>query len=159
MHSADDLIRLDRGRKGKKLSHEDWVSGTDPEAKIARMKDGGHALQHLPVGLARAPAHDRPQRGVRLHGRGVDSDPLAFHQAALGRSATAPTRTPARGPRAAGGSRFRQPRIIRHPLGRPQTQKLTQRQRVRTAPFDPALGVNAFEVADHVHPEVPAGRN
>ena len=38
--SADDLIRLDRARKGKKLSNEDWVSGTDPEAKIARVTTG-----------------------------------------------------------------------------------------------------------------------
>ena len=33
--SADDLVRLDRARKGKKLSNADWVSKTDPEAKIA----------------------------------------------------------------------------------------------------------------------------
>src|SRR4029077_17835649 len=36
----DDLGRLDRARKGKKLSNEDGTSPTDPEAKIARMKDG-----------------------------------------------------------------------------------------------------------------------
>src|SRR6202040_554816 len=28
--TIDDLIRLDRGRKGKKLSNEDWMSKTDP---------------------------------------------------------------------------------------------------------------------------------
>jgi hypothetical protein len=37
---ADDLVRLDRTRKGKKLSNEEWMSKTDPEAKIAKMKDG-----------------------------------------------------------------------------------------------------------------------
>ena len=31
---------LDRKRKGKKLSNQDWVSRSDPEAKIAKMKDG-----------------------------------------------------------------------------------------------------------------------
>ncbi|MGE3992523.1 transposase [Pseudorhodoplanes sp.] len=36
--TIDDLIRLDRKRKGKKLSNEDWTSKTDPEAKIAKMK-------------------------------------------------------------------------------------------------------------------------
>jgi len=46
--SADDLIRLDRARKGKKLSNEDWVSGTDPEAKIAKMKDGTTHLAYKP---------------------------------------------------------------------------------------------------------------
>ena len=39
---ADDLVRIDRTRKDKKLSNADWVSKTDPEAKIARMKDGAH---------------------------------------------------------------------------------------------------------------------
>jgi hypothetical protein len=46
--SASDLIRLDRARKGKKLSNEDWVSGTDPEAKIAKMKDGTTHLAYKP---------------------------------------------------------------------------------------------------------------
>ena len=46
--SADDLVRIDRTRKGKKLSNEDWVSGTDPEAKIAKMKDGTTHLAYKP---------------------------------------------------------------------------------------------------------------
>jgi transposase len=46
--SADDLVRIDRARKGKKLSNEDWVSKTDPEAKIARMKDGTTHLAYKP---------------------------------------------------------------------------------------------------------------
>src|SRR5512143_34565 len=45
---ADDLIRMDRARKGKKLSNADWVSGTDPEAKIAKMKDGITHLAYKP---------------------------------------------------------------------------------------------------------------
>ena len=46
--TAEDLIRLDRQRKGKKLSNEDWVSPTDPEARIARMKDGATHLAYKP---------------------------------------------------------------------------------------------------------------
>jgi transposase len=46
--TAEDLIRLDRARKGKKLSNPDWVSKTDPEAKIARMKDGTTHLAYKP---------------------------------------------------------------------------------------------------------------
>ena len=46
--SAEDLVRLDRARKGKKLSNADWVSKTDPEAKIARMKDGTTHLAYKP---------------------------------------------------------------------------------------------------------------
>lgn len=36
----DDLRRLDRKRKGKKVSNTDWQSPTDPDSRIARMKDG-----------------------------------------------------------------------------------------------------------------------
>jgi transposase len=38
--SDEELRRFDRQRKGKKVSNEDWVSLTDPDSKIARMKDG-----------------------------------------------------------------------------------------------------------------------
>ena len=43
-----DLARLDRKRKGKKLSNQDWVSRSDPEAKIAKMKDGTTHLAYKP---------------------------------------------------------------------------------------------------------------
>ncbi|HUO90036.1 MAG TPA: transposase [Rhizomicrobium sp.] len=46
--SASDLVRLDRARKGKTLSNADWVSGIDPEAKIAKMKDGTTHLAYKP---------------------------------------------------------------------------------------------------------------
>jgi osmotically-inducible protein OsmY len=46
--TAEDLIRLDRKRKGKKLSNEEWMSPTDPEARIARMKDGTTHLAYKP---------------------------------------------------------------------------------------------------------------
>jgi hypothetical protein len=38
--SADDLVRIDRNRTGKKLSNEEWISQTDPDARIAKLKDG-----------------------------------------------------------------------------------------------------------------------
>ena len=46
--TADDLVRIDRARKGKKLSNEEWISKTDPEAKIAKMKDGRTHLAYKP---------------------------------------------------------------------------------------------------------------
>ena len=46
--TAEDLARLDRMRKGKKLSNKDWVSKSDPEAKIAKMKDGTTHLAYKP---------------------------------------------------------------------------------------------------------------
>jgi len=46
--TADDLTRLDRSRKGKKLSNADWESPTDPDARIARLKDGRTHLAYKP---------------------------------------------------------------------------------------------------------------
>src|SRR3954467_7405766 len=46
--SAEDLVRFDRTRKGKTLSNADWASPTDPEARIARMKDGTTHLAYKP---------------------------------------------------------------------------------------------------------------
>ena len=46
--TAENLARLDRKRKGKKLSNTDWVSKSDPEAKIAKMKDGTTHLAYKP---------------------------------------------------------------------------------------------------------------
>ena len=46
--SAEDLARFDRKRKGKTLSNADWNSPTDPEAKIAKMKDGTMHLAYKP---------------------------------------------------------------------------------------------------------------
>jgi transposase len=38
--TAEDLRRLDRGRKDKKVSNEEWENPHDADARIARMKDG-----------------------------------------------------------------------------------------------------------------------
>src|ERR1700751_5082485 len=46
--TAEDLIRLDRNRRGKKLSNADWQSPTDPDARIAKMKDGRTHLAYKP---------------------------------------------------------------------------------------------------------------
>jgi len=36
----EDLRRLDRQRQGKKVSNEEWVSATDPDSRITKLKDG-----------------------------------------------------------------------------------------------------------------------
>jgi transposase len=46
--TAEDLIRLDRKRKGKRLSNAGWASPTDPEARIAKLKDGRTHLAYKP---------------------------------------------------------------------------------------------------------------
>ena len=46
--TAEDLIRLDRKRKGKRLSNAEWSSPTDPEARIAKLEDGRTHLAYKP---------------------------------------------------------------------------------------------------------------
>jgi Transposase DDE domain len=46
--TTEDLIRLDRKRKGKRLSNTEWASPTDPEARIAKLKDGRTRLAYKP---------------------------------------------------------------------------------------------------------------
>jgi transposase len=38
--TEEDLRRLDRGRTDKKVSNEQWQSPTDPDSRIAKLKDG-----------------------------------------------------------------------------------------------------------------------
>jgi transposase len=38
--TEEDLRRLDRGRKDKKVPNQQWQSPTDPDSRIAKMKDG-----------------------------------------------------------------------------------------------------------------------
>jgi hypothetical protein len=46
--TADDLVRMDKTRPGKKLSNEDWRSPADPDARIGTMKDGRPRLGYKP---------------------------------------------------------------------------------------------------------------
>jgi transposase len=38
--SIDELKRFDKSRKNKKVSNDEWVSPTDPDSRITKMKDG-----------------------------------------------------------------------------------------------------------------------
>ncbi len=46
--TAEDLARFDRKRKCKTLSHADWKSPTDPDARITKMKEGTTHLAFKP---------------------------------------------------------------------------------------------------------------
>jgi len=46
--TAAELQQFDRTRKGKRTSNAEWASATDPDAKIARMKDGRTHLAYKP---------------------------------------------------------------------------------------------------------------
>ena len=78
--TVEDLIRLDRNRKGKRLSNEEWVSETDPDARIARMKDGTTHLAYKPehaVDLDTGAIHGRDRGGGNPRGRrGRHDDPV-----------------------------------------------------------------------------------
>ena len=70
--NAEDLARFDRKRKGKKLSNDDWKSPIDPDAKIARMKDGTTHLAYKPAhavdldtgAIVAAPIHEADEGDV-----------------------------------------------------------------------------------------------
>lgn len=52
--TAEEIARFDRKRKDKKVSNEDWESKTDPESRIAKMKDAGRTEcfdQFLELGM------------------------------------------------------------------------------------------------------------
>lgn len=51
---TEELVRLDRNRKGKKLSNKDWESPIDPDSKVAKMKDG---RTHSRYGVGYKPEH------------------------------------------------------------------------------------------------------
>jgi transposase len=46
--SAEGLVRPDRERKGERPSNAEWASPTDPEARVAELKDGRTRLAHEP---------------------------------------------------------------------------------------------------------------
>jgi transposase len=46
--TAAELKQLDRARKGKRVSNAEWVSPSDPEARITRLKDGRTRLAYKP---------------------------------------------------------------------------------------------------------------
>jgi transposase len=44
--TAENLAKFDRKRKGKKSSNDDWHNPHEPDAKIAKLKDGTTHLAH-----------------------------------------------------------------------------------------------------------------
>lgn len=42
----EDLRKFDKSRKNKKVSNEDWISETDPDSRIMKMKDGTTHLSY-----------------------------------------------------------------------------------------------------------------
>ena len=116
----------------------------------------GERGEKLLIALAAVAAHDAPQGRVRFQRRGVDPDRLTLHQ--VGRTQTL------QNPGKHGPMRFerdqaprpRNRRVVWRRLVQPDAQKIAQRQRIRGAPSDAALRVDAFEIADQKQPEIDA---
>jgi hypothetical protein len=129
----------------------------DPRQVGARRRPDARGLgersQKLLIALAAVSSHDASQRRIRFQRGGVDTDRLAFDQAS--RTETL------QDPRKHGAMRFerdqpacpRNRRVVRWRLVEADAQTIAQRQRVRRAPRDAALGVNALEIADQQQPE------
>ena len=118
----------------------------------------GKPPQHLPVALATVAAHDRTKRSIRLHRRRIHADPVTLDQAMLGKLCQDPGEYRLMGFQRQARTGLRKPGMIRHSLPARKQQKLPKAQAVGTAPLDPALAVQAFEVTDQKHPKVPARR-
>ncbi len=71
-----ELARFDRSRKNKKTSNKDWKSPQDPDAKIAKMKDGRTHLAH------------KAEHGVDMDTRAIVS--VTVQDASDGDAATLP---------------------------------------------------------------------
>jgi hypothetical protein len=136
-------IEADQGRRGRRFD-------------AARP---GQTAQHLLVILAAVPAHQTAQRGIGLLGRGIHADPPGRHQVVLVRDLQDQAEHGMvdfqRQPRAGDAQRG----VVGHALALDQPQEAVQRQRIGAAPFDLALGVQALELADEQHPEVPPRRD
>jgi len=68
--TREDLAKLDRTRPKKKTSNKDWVHPHDPEARIAKMKDGRTRMAHNRLGGDLNHGRVRGWRGA-LRGRGI----------------------------------------------------------------------------------------
>ena len=71
-----ELARFDRSRKGRKTSNEEWQSPQDPDARVAKMKDGRTHLAH------------KVEHGVDLETGAVVS--VTVQEASAGDTATLP---------------------------------------------------------------------
>ena len=114
--------------------------------------------QEVLVAFPGVPPHDGPQRRVRLQRRRVNADRLPLDQARVGETLQHPRenrfvclqidQTTGAGNR----------RVVGRRLFQTDAQKIAQRQRVRRAPGDAALGVNALEIANQQQPEIDTRR-
>ena len=86
--SDEELRRFDRKRKGKKVSNADWVSTTDPESRIAKMKDG---RTHLAIKTEHVVDWESDLRLAATVHRGDRGDPESGLESSTTTTSTSPT--------------------------------------------------------------------
>ena len=118
----------------------------------------GEPRQKLLIALSRIAAHDAAHRGIGLERRGIDRHGLAAEQARFRQPLLNPREDRPMGVEIDQPSRARNRRVIGRRFIQRQVQELANRERVRRAPSDAALRVDALEVAHQQQPEVHAGR-
>ena len=100
--TAEDLARFDRKRKGKRLSNADWKSPTDPDARIAKMKDGTTHLAYKPEHavdldtgvVVAAPIHPADEGDTRRCLRPLKSPSAISGRSGLRQPKTSPALSP-----------------------------------------------------------------
>lgn len=136
--TLDDLVRLDRNRKGKKLSNEDWMSQTGPDAKIAGSRYSTRAnVEHSSGRIVTSAAFCRStfttQSGA---GRWPSSCTPARRIRRRGSRPTAPTRAAHSHPLSRDPHRVRRRRALRVARGDDLVQGEQHRLRLRSCRQD-----------------------
>src|SRR3984893_754369 len=116
-----------------------------------------HPRQHLAIGLATV-VHDRPQRGVGLHRRSVDADPLALHETALGNELQNEFEHLLVNFIWQSAACLRQSGMVGNLVSAPKSQEIPKRPCIRAEPDNAALAGETFEIANHMHAEIAARR-
>jgi transposase len=101
--TAEDLVRLDRQRQGKRLSNAEWASPTDPEARNRQAQGRAHAscLQARARGRSRHRRHRRSRDPLGRPGR--HHDPAGDAEDSRGQSGGSRRGPDGGGPGRAGG--------------------------------------------------------
>jgi transposase len=97
--TAAELKQLDRARKGKRVSNAEWVSPSDPEARITRLKDGRtrlaykaeHAVDLETEAAVAATIHPADQGDTTTIAGTLEAAMRGLDAAGLAPSAKAPT--------------------------------------------------------------------
>ena len=113
-----------------------------------------HLFQPLLVAGPVVATHDRAHRRVRLKRRRVNAHGLAAQQPRRLYQLQHPAEHRRVRLHAQPLPRLRQARMLRRVLRQPVSQKLTQRNRVRTPPRYAALRADPFQIPHHQHPEI-----